>query len=231
MGRRNLTAGIMAALVTALSVVVFAASPSSAAVKGTLHIQYDVDGTFKQRDESSSLPRTSDATINWKVSSDIPLAGSQVAARYSDRNSKQGSVNATATWTNGPTTCTGPLTVSESNGVQNVAQFEFDYAKSGSKFVDKGTLKGTSPVPLNSGFVGQFSNANGSGCTGYQPITQIGGGPDDPDGNVLLKVDLAKLAKSKSKSQTFDVGLTKTFTQGATTAVDWRGTVTVTLQK
>src|ERR1051325_7352409 len=100
MGRRNLTAGITAALVTALSVVVFAASPSSAAVKGTLHIQYDVDGTFKKRAESSSRPRTSDATINWKVSSDIPLAGSQVAARYSDRNSKQGSVNATATWTN-----------------------------------------------------------------------------------------------------------------------------------
>ncbi|HEY7107369.1 MAG TPA: hypothetical protein VH986_13255 [Acidimicrobiia bacterium] len=222
------------ALVAALScgVVVATAAPASAAVQGTLHVQYDVDGTFKQQDDTSSLPRTSEVTINWKVSSDIPLAGSSVPYRYSDRKSKQGTVNANAAkWTNGPTTCTGPLTVVDANGLQNVAQFEFDYAKKGSTLLDKGTLKGTSPVPITSGFVAQFSDANGAGCTGYQPVTQIGGSPDDPAGNVLLKVDLAKLAKSKSKSQTFKVGLTKTFDQNAKTDVDWHGTVVVTLKK
>jgi hypothetical protein len=234
MGRSRVASFVALAVLASIALVpaVFlSATPAGAAVTGTLHIQYNVDGTIKQRDDSSSLPSTSDATINWKVTSDIPLAGSGVPYRYSQRKSKHGTVNATANWSNGKTTCTGPLTVVDSNGLQNVAQFEFDYAKKGSKFLDKGTLKGTSPVPLTSGFVGQFNDGNGSGCTGYQPVTQIGGRPDDPDGNVLLKVDLAKLVKAKGKSQTFDVGLTKTYGGTKTTDVDWRGTVVLTLQR
>ena len=45
-----------------------------------------------------------------------------------------------------------------------------------------------------------------------------------------MKVDLAKLAKAKGKSQSFDVGLTKTYSGTKATDVKWRGTVVVTLK-
>jgi hypothetical protein len=230
MGRRGIGRALALVPLTALALAVPAAGPASAAVKGTLEVEYSGAGTFSQQDDSSSLPRTSDATLTWDVTSEIPLAGSTGPYRYSQRNSKQGTVESSANWTNGPTTCKGQLSVSDANGVQFVGQFEFDYAKKGSTFLDKGTLKGPSPVPLNSGFIGQFSDANGPGCTGYQPITQIGGTPDDPDGNVSVKLDLAKLAKAKGKTLSFPVGLTKTYSKTATD-VSWKGSVVVTLEK
>ena len=177
MVRSRVALFVALAVLALVPAALLTAAPAAAAVTGTLHIQYNVDGTIKQQDNSSSLPSTSDATINWKVASDIPLAGSGVPYRYSQRKSKQGTVNATANWTNGKANCTGPLTVVDSNGLENVAQFEFDYAKKGSKFLDKGTLKGTSPVPLTSGFVGQFNDGNGSGCTGTSRSPRSAGSP------------------------------------------------------
>jgi hypothetical protein len=229
MARHGVASLCTLAMVAMLSLAVVAA-PATAAVTGTLHVEYTIDGKLHQDDTSSSIPSTSDVTVSWTVSSDIPLAGSSVPYRYSTRTSKRGTVSATANGTQGKTTCTGALTA-DSNGTANVSPFEFDFATKGSKLLDKGTLKGTSPVPLTSGFVAQFSDRNGTGCTGYQPVTQIGGGPDDPDGNVLLKVDLARLAKSRTKSQTFDVGLDKSHPGSTSTDTIWSGTVVVTLQK
>jgi hypothetical protein len=124
------------------------------------------------------------------------------------------------------------LTVQESNGLTNVGHFEFDFGKKGQTLTNQGTLKGTSPVPASTGFVGQFTEANGRGCSGYQPIVPIGVGPDATDGSVLLKVDLDKLNKSKTKSKTYPVGLTKTYDLASnTTDADWKGTVVVTLKK
>jgi len=61
-------------LTAAAPAVFLAAGPAGAAVTGTLHIQYNVDGTISQDDNTSSLPSTSDATVNWKVESDIPTS-------------------------------------------------------------------------------------------------------------------------------------------------------------
>lgn len=226
--------GRTVALVALSTGVVFAAGGSLASAalisKGTLHIEYNAAGTFTQVDQAGSNPTTSQAQVTWKAVSDIPLAGNG-QYRYTPRNGKTGTISATATLTGGGVNCSGELTIASSNGIDYVGQFEFDYGKKGSALTNKGTLIGVSPVPVSSGFVGQFTDANGTGCTGDQPVVSVGSSPNDTEGKIVLKVDLDKLSKSKSKSKTYDVGLTKTYDASYKTDVSWKGTVVVTLQK
>ncbi len=217
-------------VMTALVLGAGASSASAAAlvVKGTLHVEYDANGTFNQVDQAGSNKTTSQANVNWETSSDIPLPGN---GQYRYSKKKTGTITASATLTAAGVNCTGDLSIASANGIENVGQFEFDYGKKGQTLTNQGTLKGVSPVPVNTGFVGQFTDANGTGCSGYEPVVSVGSSPEETEGTIVLKVDLDKLNKSKSKSKTYTVGLTKTYDASYKTDVSWNGTVVVTLKK
>jgi len=215
--------------VVGLLIGVSATGAAAAALpKGTVHVVYIANTNVEQTQTPPGIDSTqATEKLSWNVSADISLAGrSNVPYRYSKNFA--GTVGGDGTSVHGPINCSGKLSIASSNA-EDTGTFQLELAKSGTK----ATLGAASPVPVYTGDYGQFGADAGPNCQGSTVLAQIENRPA-PTGPrpILVKLDLAKLAKAKGKTQTFKVGQSDNVTHGTTTTkYDWNGTITLTLTK
>jgi hypothetical protein len=204
---------------------------AAAPPKGTVHVVYIANSTVDQTVNDPDSPTTASEKLNWNVSADIPLAAaSTVPYRYSKNFS--GTVDGDGTFKGTAFSCGGKLSIAETNQEQ-AGTFELDLVKSGGTLTSKAKLGAESPVPEYTTDFGQFAPDSGPSCAGSQVIHTIQSGPSPAGPHpVVVKLDLAKLASAKGKTQRFKVGKTDNVTRGTTTTkYDWSGTITLTLTK
>lgn len=223
--------------VTGLLVVVSATAAAAAAPpKGTVHVVYLATSNVHQDQNTPDTGAThTDEKLSWNVSADVPLAAASTVPYRSSKNF-DGTVGGTGNYVHDKPdgsvafSCDGDLTIAPTNAEQ-AGTFEIDLVKSAGKLTSKATLGAESPVPVYTSDFATFGPDTGPNCAGNPLLSSIESGPSPAGPHpIVLKLDLAKLAKAKGKTQTFKVGKTDDVTHGTTeTKYTWQGTITLTV--